>query len=80
MAVRDVLEVDGKPIKGREDLRALLAKREELRLVKQLTWRNSRYNLGASNATSTNRRWRCCTRQQADTAREVRSQTRRPRQ
>jgi len=46
MAVRDVLEVDGEPIKGREDLRALLAKREELRLVKQLTWRNSRYNLG----------------------------------
>ena len=46
MAVRDVLEVDGEPIKGREDLRALLAKREELRLVKQLTWRNSRYNIG----------------------------------
>lgn len=46
MAVRDVLEVDGEPIKGRDDLRALLAKREELRLVKQLTWRNSRYNLG----------------------------------
>jgi len=46
MAVRDVLEVDGEPVKNREDLRALLAKREELRLVKQLTWRNSRYNLG----------------------------------
>jgi hypothetical protein len=46
MAVRDVLEVDGVPVKDREDLRALLAKRAELRLVKQLTWRNSRYNLG----------------------------------
>ena len=46
MAVRDVLEVDGEPVKDREDLRALLAKRDELRLVKQLTWRNSRYNLG----------------------------------
>ena len=46
MAVRDVLEVDGEPVKNREDLRALLAKREELRLVKQLTWRNSRYNIG----------------------------------
>jgi hypothetical protein len=46
MAVRDVIEVDGEAVKNREDLRALLAKREELRLVKQLTWRNSRYNLG----------------------------------
>jgi len=46
MAVRDVLEVDGVAIKDREDLRALLAKRTELKLVQQLTWRNSRYNLG----------------------------------
>lgn len=46
IAVRDVLEVDGEPIKDREDLRALLAKREQIRLVRQLTSRNSRYNLG----------------------------------
>jgi hypothetical protein len=46
IAVRDVLEVDGEPVKDREDLRALLAKSRETRLVKELTWRNSRYNIG----------------------------------
>ncbi len=46
IAVRDVIEVDGEPIKDREDLRALLAKSERVRLVKELTSRNARYNLG----------------------------------
>ena len=46
IAVRDVIEVDGEPVKDREDLRALLAKRDQIRLVKELTSRNARYNLG----------------------------------
>ncbi len=47
VAVRDVVEVDGTPVPGREDLRTLLSRREELRgLINQVIARNARYNIG----------------------------------
>ena len=47
IAVRDVLEVDSVPITGREDLRQLLSRSENMRgLTSQLVARNSRYNIG----------------------------------
>jgi hypothetical protein len=51
MAVRDVAEVDGVPVKDREDLRALLLKREQLSLVRDLSARNARYNIGLVERT-----------------------------
>ena len=47
VAVRDVIEVDGTPVTGREDLRALLSKRQDLRgIISQVVARNARYNIG----------------------------------
>lgn len=47
VAVRDVVEVDGAPTEGREDLRTLLAKGDQLRgLISQVVARNARYNIG----------------------------------
>lgn len=46
IAVRDVMEVDGQPVKGREDLRALLLKREHMPLVREIIHRNAKYNIG----------------------------------
>jgi hypothetical protein len=47
VAVRDVMEVDGEPVEHRENLRALLAKGDELRgVVRQVIERNARYNIG----------------------------------
>jgi len=47
VAVRDVVEVDGAPAEGRQDLRALLAKGDQLRgLISQVVARNARYNIG----------------------------------
>ncbi len=51
MAIRDVMEVDGEKIQDREDLRALLLKSSELRLVKHLAQRNARFNLGRVERT-----------------------------
>jgi len=47
IAVRDVIDVDGVEIKDREDLRALLARREEVRgITARLVERNAQYNIG----------------------------------
>lgn len=47
IAVRDVLEVDGVPIAGREDLRQLLSRSENMRgLTSRIVERNARYNIG----------------------------------
>ena len=47
VAVRDVLEVDGSPVRAREDLRTLLSKGGELRgLISEVVARNARYNIG----------------------------------
>lgn len=49
VAVRDVMEVDGKPVTSREDLRTLLAKGGEIRgLIAQVVARNARYNIGST--------------------------------
>ena len=49
VAVRDVMEVDGRPVASREDLRALLAKGGEIRgLIGQVIARNARYNIGST--------------------------------
>lgn len=47
LAVRDVIKVDGLPVAGREELRTLLARREELRgLIAQVIRQNARFNIG----------------------------------
>lgn len=47
LAVRDVIQVDATPVKDRDDLRALLAKRDEMRgLIAKLIARNARFNIG----------------------------------
>src|SRR5512134_62331 len=47
IAVRDVADVDGQAVPGRQDLKALLLKREELRgLATRLVERNARFNIG----------------------------------
>ena len=47
IAVRDVMEVDGKPAADRTNLQALLSRREELRgLASQIVATNARYNIG----------------------------------
>jgi hypothetical protein len=51
MAVRDVIEVDGRPVRDREDLRALLLKSGERRLIKALAERNARFNIGRMERT-----------------------------
>jgi hypothetical protein len=49
VAVRDVLDVDGKPVANREELRTLLAKGGEIRgLISQVIARNARYNIGST--------------------------------
>jgi hypothetical protein len=49
VAVRDVMEVDGKPVATREDLRTLLARGGEIRgLISQVVARNARYNIGST--------------------------------
>lgn len=49
VAVRDVLDVDGKPVTNREELRTLLAKGGEIRgLISQVIARNARYNIGST--------------------------------
>jgi hypothetical protein len=64
----DVSEVDGEPVKDREDLRALLAKSDRVRLVKELTSRNARLPSAGSSGTSTSPRFRPAPRREADTA------------
>ena len=50
VAVRDVLDVDGRPVANREELRTLLAKGGEIRgLISQVIARNSRYNIGSTS-------------------------------
>lgn len=51
MAIRDVSDVDGQPIKDRDDLRALLLKSRELRLMARLAERNARFNIGRVERT-----------------------------
>jgi len=47
VAVRDVLNVDGAPTAGREDLRTLLAKRSDVRgVISEVVARNAQYNIG----------------------------------
>lgn len=47
IAVRDVADVDGQAVPDRQDLKALLLKREELRgLATRLVERNARFNIG----------------------------------
>jgi hypothetical protein len=49
VAVRDVLEVDGRPVADHEALRTLLAKGGAIRgLVAQVIARNARYNIGTT--------------------------------
>ena len=49
VAVRDVQDVDGKPVANREELRTLLAKGGEIRgLISQVIARNARYNIGST--------------------------------
>jgi len=49
VAVRDVLDVDGKAVANREELRTLLAKGGEIRgLISQVIARNARYNIGST--------------------------------
>jgi hypothetical protein len=51
MAVRDVAEVDGVPVKDREDLRAMLLKRDQKSLAREISARNARYNIGRVERT-----------------------------
>jgi hypothetical protein len=47
IAVRDVMRVDGAPVAGRDDLRALLSRREAGRgVVSEIVESNARYNIG----------------------------------
>lgn len=47
VSVRDPVEVDGAPVTGRGDLRALLSKGGEIRgLIAEVVARNARYNIG----------------------------------
>ncbi len=46
IAVHDFKEVDGVPVPGREDLRALLQKGETASIVRDVLARNARFNLG----------------------------------
>ena len=47
VAVRDVLNVDGTPTAGREDLRTLLSKRSDVRgVISEIVARNAQYNIG----------------------------------
>jgi hypothetical protein len=47
VAVRDVAEVDGKPVTDREDLTALLQRSEVSTVARRLFDHNARYNLGS---------------------------------
>src|SRR6187399_179461 len=47
VAVRDVMRVDGTPVAVRDDLRALLSRREATRgVASEIVERNARYNIG----------------------------------
>lgn len=47
ISIRDVMEVDGRRVEPREDLRALLQSRETPRAARSLAERNARYNIGS---------------------------------
>lgn len=48
IAVRDAIDVDGVPIKDRDDLRTLLSRKDGLRgVASQIVERNARFNIGA---------------------------------
>ena len=47
ISMRDVIEVDGRPVEPREDLRALLQNRDTPGAARSLAERNARYNIGS---------------------------------